>query len=105
MYMDALTLAISYKGTLMGYVASSNLIMARGLTRPQSTLKGLAITSKMMSRYVGNVVTDTIATGFEVKLDGVNSIEWLSTAVNAVQVDCSSSVPLPLQLIKDKNLL
>ncbi|KAH7041802.1 hypothetical protein BKA57DRAFT_398731, partial [Linnemannia elongata] len=112
MYMGALTLAISYKDTLMGYVTSSNLTMVRGPQTlsmkgylvPQSTPEGLAITSEMMSRYIGNVVTDTIATGFEVKPDGVNSIEWLSTAVKQLKLTVPLQSPAPLQLIKSLNL-
>ncbi|KAF9124629.1 hypothetical protein BG015_005051, partial [Linnemannia schmuckeri] len=112
MYMGALTLAISYKDTLMGYVTSSNLTMVRGPQTlsmkgylvPQSTPEGLAITSEMMSRYIGNVVTDTIATGFEVKPDGVNSIEWLSTAVKQLKLTVPLQSPAPLQLIKALNL-
>ncbi|KAK5808540.1 hypothetical protein F5H01DRAFT_416439 [Linnemannia elongata] len=112
MYMGALTLAISYKDTLMGYVTSSNLTMVRGPQTlsmkgylvPQSTPEGLAITSEMMSRYIANVVTDTIATGFEVKPDGVNSIEWLSTAVKQLKLTVPLQSPAPLQLIKSLNL-
>ncbi|KAF9142089.1 hypothetical protein BGX30_003405 [Mortierella sp. GBA39] len=85
--MDALNLAISYKGTLMRYVTSSSLIM--------STLESFVITSEMMSRYIGNVVTSTIATGFEVKLDGVNSIEWLSTAVKQLRLTVPLQSPSP----------
>ncbi|KAF9926799.1 hypothetical protein FBU30_003677 [Linnemannia zychae] len=112
MYMGSLTLAISYKDTLMGYVTSNNLTMVRGPQTlsmqgyliPQSTLEGLAITSEMMSRYIGNLVTDTIATGFEVKPDGVNSIEWLSTAVKSLKLTVPLQSPAPLQLIKALNL-
>ncbi|KAF9272746.1 hypothetical protein BGZ88_004449, partial [Linnemannia elongata] len=112
MYMGALTLAISYKDTLMGYVTSSNLTMVRGsqilsmkgYLVPQSTPEGLAITSEMMSRYIGNLVTDTIATGFEVKPDGVNSVEWLSTAVKQLKLTVPLQSPAPLQLIKSLNL-
>ncbi|KAG0367887.1 hypothetical protein BGX24_003061, partial [Mortierella sp. AD032] len=112
MYMGALTLAISYKDTLMGYVTSSNLTMMRGPQTmsmkgyliPQSTPEGLAITSEMMSRYIGNVVTETIATGFEVKPDGVNSVEWLSAAVKNLKLTVPLSSPTPLQLIKSLNL-
>ncbi|KAG9064577.1 hypothetical protein KI688_002835 [Linnemannia hyalina] len=112
MYMGALTLAISYKDTLMGYVTSSNLTMVRGpqilsmkgYLVPQSTPESLAIVSEMMSRYVGNELTDTIATGFEVKPDGVNSIEWLSTAVKQLKLTVPLQSPSPLQLIKSLNL-
>ncbi|KAK5808594.1 hypothetical protein F5H01DRAFT_382912 [Linnemannia elongata] len=112
MYMGSLTLAISYKDTLMGYVTSSNLTMVRGsqilsmkgYLVPQSTPEGLAITSEMMSRYIGNLVTDTIATGFEVKPDGVNSVEWLSTAVKQLKLTVPLQSPAPLQLIKSLNL-
>ncbi|KAF9114560.1 hypothetical protein BGW39_003326, partial [Mortierella sp. 14UC] len=112
MYMGSLTLAISYKDTLMGYVTSSNLTMVRGAQVlsmkgylvPQSTPEGLAVTSEMMSRYIGNVATDTIATGFEVKPDGVNSIEWLSTAVKQLKLTVQLQSPAPLQLIKSLNL-
>ncbi|KAF9092683.1 hypothetical protein BGX29_010350, partial [Mortierella sp. GBA35] len=112
MYMGTLTLAISYKDTLMGYVSSSNLTMVRGPQTlsmkgylvPQSTPEGLAVTSEMMSRYIGNVVTDTIATGFEVKPDGVNSVEWLSTAVKQLKLTVPLQSPAPLQLIKALNL-
>ncbi|KAF9905606.1 hypothetical protein EC991_001505 [Linnemannia zychae] len=112
MYMGALTLSISYKDTLMGYVTSSNLTMVRGAQTlsmqgyliPQSTPEGLAITSEMMSRYIGNVATDTIATGFEVKPDGVNSIEWLSSAVKQLKLTVTLQSPTPLQLIKALNL-
>ncbi|KAF9919737.1 hypothetical protein FBU30_010604 [Linnemannia zychae] len=112
MYMGSLTLAISYKDTLMGYVTSNNLTMVRGPQTlsmqgylvPQSTPEGLAVTSEMMSRYIGNLVTDTIATGFEVKPDGVNSIEWLSTAVKSLKLTVPLQSPAPLQLIKALNL-
>ncbi|KAF8928044.1 hypothetical protein BGZ47_001845, partial [Haplosporangium gracile] len=112
MYMGALTLAISYKDILMGYVTSSNLTMVRGPQTlsmkgylvPQSTPEGLAVTSEMMSRYIGNVVTNTIATGFEVKPDGVNSVEWLSTAVKQLKLTVPLQSPAPLQLIKALNL-
>ena len=105
-------MAISYKDTLMGYVTSSNLTMVRGPQTlsmkgyliPQSTPEGLAVTSEMMSRYIGNVVTETIATGFEVKPDGVNSIEWLSTAVKQLKLTVPLQSPAPLQLIKSLNL-
>ncbi|KAF9079004.1 hypothetical protein BGX23_005393, partial [Mortierella sp. AD031] len=41
MYMGTLTLAISYKDTLMGYVSSSNLTMVRG---PQTlSMKGYLV--------------------------------------------------------------
>ncbi|KAF9899104.1 hypothetical protein EC991_009586, partial [Linnemannia zychae] len=112
MYMGALTLAISYKDTLMGYVTSSNLTMVRGAQVlsmkgylvPQSTPEGLAVTSEMMSRYIGNIATDTIATGFEVKPDGVNSVEWLSAAVKNLKLTVPLQSPTPLQLIKALNL-
>ncbi|KAI1288628.1 hypothetical protein EDD11_009849, partial [Mortierella claussenii] len=112
MYMGTLTLAISYKNTLMGYVSSSNLTMVRGqqtlsmkgVLIPQTTPEGLADTSEMMSRYIGNVVTDTIATGYEVKPDGVNSLEWLSTAVKNLKLTVPLQSPQPLQLIKALNL-
>ncbi|KAF9103437.1 hypothetical protein BGX27_010565, partial [Mortierella sp. AM989] len=112
MYMGSLTLAISYKNTLMGYVTSSNLTMVRGpqtlsmkgVLIPQTTVEGLAVTSDMMSRYIGNVVTDTIATGFDVKPDGVNSVEWLSAAVKNLKLTVPLQSPQPLQLIKALNL-
>ncbi|KAK3844442.1 MAG: hypothetical protein J3R72DRAFT_365600, partial [Linnemannia gamsii] len=112
MYMGALTLAISYKDTLMGYVTSSNLTMVRGAQTlsmkgyliPQTTPEGLAVTSEMMSRYVSNLLTDTIATGYEVKPDGVNSIEWLSSAVKQLELTVPLQSPTPLQLIKALNL-
>ncbi|KAG0212765.1 hypothetical protein BGX28_005611 [Mortierella sp. GBA30] len=112
MYMGSLTLAISYKETIMGYVTSSNLTMVRGpqtlsmkgVLIPQTTPQGLAATSEMMSRYIGNVVTDTIATGFDVKPDGVNSVEWLSSAVKNLKLTVPLQSPAPLQLIKALNL-
>ncbi|KAG0249998.1 hypothetical protein BGZ95_007341, partial [Linnemannia exigua] len=76
----------------------------KGYLIPQSTPEGLAITSEMMSRYIGNVVTETIATGFDVKPDGVNSIEWLSAAVKNLKLTVPLSSPTPLQLIKALNL-
>ncbi|KAF9115595.1 hypothetical protein BGX27_007332 [Mortierella sp. AM989] len=112
MYMGSLTLAISYKNTLMGYVTSSNLTMVRGpqtlsmkgVLIPQNTIEGLADTSEMMSRYIGNVVTDTIATGYEVKPDGINSVDWLSAAVKNLKLTVPLQSPQPLQLIKSLNL-
>ena len=112
MYMGSLTLAISYKDTLMGYVTSSDLTMVRGAQTlsmkgylvPQTTPEGLAITSEMMSRYIANVMTETIATGFEVKPDGVNSVEWLSAAVKNLKLTVPLQTPQPLQLIKALNL-
>ncbi|GJJ70154.1 hypothetical protein EMPS_02503 [Entomortierella parvispora] len=112
MYMGSLTLAISYKDVLMGYVTSSNLTMVRGVHTmsmkgvliPQNTPEGLAVTSEMMSRYIGNVVTNTTATGFEVKPDGVNSLEWLSAAVKNLKLNVPLQSPAPLQLIKGLNL-
>ncbi|KAF9419836.1 hypothetical protein BGZ94_009307, partial [Podila epigama] len=94
MYMGSLTLAISYKDTLMGYVTSSGMTMVRGVQTlsmkgvliPQSTPEGLAITSEMMSRYVANLLTETVATGFEVKPDGINRINWLSNAVQNLKL-------------------
>ncbi|GJJ70156.1 hypothetical protein EMPS_02505 [Entomortierella parvispora] len=58
----------------------------------------------MMSRYIGNVVTNTTATGFEVKPDGVNSLEWLSAAVKNLKLNVPLQSPAPLQLIKGLNL-
>ncbi|KAF9366881.1 hypothetical protein BGX34_003981 [Mortierella sp. NVP85] len=112
MYMGSLTLAISYKDTLMGYVTSSELTMVRGAQTlsmkgylvPQTTPEGLAITSEMMSRYIANVMTETIATGFEVKPDGVTSVEWLSNAVKNLKLIVPLQSPQPLQLIKALNL-
>ncbi|KAF9179869.1 hypothetical protein BGZ51_006611 [Haplosporangium sp. Z 767] len=112
MYMGSLTLAISYKDVLMGYVTSSNLTMMRGAQTmsmkgvliPQSTPEGLATASEMMSRYIGNVVTDTIATGFDVKPDDINSVEWLSAAVKNLKLTVPLQSPTPLQLIKALNL-
>ncbi|KAF9204490.1 hypothetical protein BGZ49_005245 [Haplosporangium sp. Z 27] len=112
MYMGSLTLAISYKNTLMGYVTSNNLTMVRGsqtlsmkgVLIPQTTPEGLADTSDMMSRYIGNVVTDTIATGFDVKPDGTNSVDWLSAAVKNLKLTVPLQSPAPLQLIKALNL-
>ncbi|KAI1319700.1 hypothetical protein EDD11_003394 [Mortierella claussenii] len=112
MYMGTLTLAISYKNTVMGYVSSSNLTMIRGqqtlsmkgVLIPQTTAEGLADTSEMMSRYIGNIMTDTIATGYEVKPDGVNSLEWLSAAVKDLKLTVPLQSPAPLQLIKSLNL-
>ncbi|KAF9544599.1 hypothetical protein EC957_011814 [Mortierella hygrophila] len=111
-YMGSLTLAISYKNTLMGYVTSSNLTMVRGAQTlsmqgyliPQTTPEGPATTSEMMSHYIGNLVTDTIATGYEVKPDGVNSVEWLSSAVKQLNLTVPLQSPTPLQLIKALNL-
>ncbi|KAG0042499.1 hypothetical protein BGZ83_000392 [Gryganskiella cystojenkinii] len=112
MYMGSLTLAISYKDVLMGYVTSSNLTMVRGQQTlsmkgyliPQNTTNGLAVTSEMMSRYIGNVVTNTTATGVEVKPDGVNSLEWLSAAVKNLKLNVPLQSPTPLTLIKALNL-
>ncbi|KAF9956028.1 hypothetical protein BGZ70_010053 [Mortierella alpina] len=112
MYMGSLTLAISYKDIVMGYVTSSGLTMVRGpqilsmkgVLIPQTTPEGLAAASEMMSRYIGNVVTDTIATGFDVKPDGVTSVEWLSTAVKNLKLTVPLQSPAPLQLIKALNL-
>ncbi|KAG0245290.1 hypothetical protein B0O80DRAFT_418570 [Mortierella sp. GBAus27b] len=112
MFMGSLTLAISYKNTLMGYVTSSNLTMVRGaqtlsmkgLLIPQTTAQGLADVSEMMSRYIGNVVTDTIATGYEVKPDGINTVDWLSAAVKNLKLTVPLQSPQPLQLIKALNL-
>ncbi|KAK3824794.1 MAG: hypothetical protein J3Q66DRAFT_419504 [Benniella sp.] len=47
---------------------------------------------------------DTIATGFEVKPDGVNSVEWLSAAVKNLKLTVPLQSPQPLQLIKALNL-
>ncbi|KAG0308232.1 hypothetical protein BGZ98_008573 [Dissophora globulifera] len=112
MYMGSLTLAISYKDIVMGYVTSDNLTMVRGAQTlsmkgvliPQNTTEGLAATSELMSRYIGNVVTDTIATGYEVKPDGVTSLDWLSTAVKQLKLTVPLQSPQPLQLIKALNL-
>ncbi|KAF9356574.1 hypothetical protein BGX26_005073, partial [Mortierella sp. AD094] len=112
MYMGSLTLAISYKNTLMGYVTSSNLTMLRGqqtlsmtgVLIPQNTTQGLADVSEMMSRYIGNVVTDTTAVGYDVKPDGVNSLDWLSAAVKNLNLTIPLQSPAPLQLIKSLNL-
>ncbi|KAG0240084.1 hypothetical protein BG011_003765, partial [Mortierella polycephala] len=76
----------------------------KGVLVPQTTPEGLAATSEMMSRYIGNVVTDTIATGFEVKPDGVNSVEWLSEAVKSLRLIVPLQSPTPLELIKSLNL-
>ncbi|KAF9562024.1 hypothetical protein EC968_005403 [Mortierella alpina] len=112
MYMGSLTLAISYKDTLMGYITSSNLTMVRGsqvlsmkgVLVPQTTPEGLASASEMMSRYIGNFVTNTTATGFDVQPDGVNSVEWLSAAVKNLKLTVPLQSPAPLQLIKALNL-
>ncbi|KAF9199244.1 hypothetical protein BGZ49_010666 [Haplosporangium sp. Z 27] len=112
MYMGSLTLAISYKSTFMGYVTASNLTMVRGsqtlsmtgVLVPQNTTQGLADTSDLMSRYIGNQVTDTIATGYEVKPDGTNSLDWLSAAVKNLNLTVPLQSPAPLQLIKALDL-
>ncbi|KAF9111503.1 hypothetical protein BGX27_004821 [Mortierella sp. AM989] len=112
MYMGTLTLAISYKNTLVGYVSSSNLTMVRGpqtlsmkgVLIPQDTTQGLADVSELMSKYIGNSLADTIATGFDVKPDGVNSLEWLSTAVKNLKLTVPLQSPQPLHLIKSLNL-
>ncbi|KAF9358036.1 hypothetical protein BGX26_002620 [Mortierella sp. AD094] len=88
MYMGSLTLAISYKNTLVGYVTSNNLTLVR----------------EMMSNYIGNFVTNTTATGYEVKPDGVNSVDWLSAAVKNLKLTVPLQSPQPLQLIKSLNL-
>ncbi|KAF9164889.1 hypothetical protein BGX21_011130 [Mortierella sp. AD011] len=111
-YMGSLTLAISYKDTLMGYVTSSNLTMMRGEQTlsmtgyliPQNTTQGLADVSEMMSRYIGNAVTDTNAIGYDVKPDGVNTLDWLSAAVKNLNLTIPLQSPTPLQLIKALNL-
>ncbi|GJJ74082.1 hypothetical protein EMPS_06440 [Entomortierella parvispora] len=112
MYMGSLTLAISYKDVLMGYVTSTNLTMVRGpqtmsmkgVLIPQNTTEGLAVTSEMMSRYIGNVLTNTTAVGVEVKPDGVNTVGWLSDAVKSLKLNVPLQSPVPLQLIKALNL-
>ncbi|KAG0347908.1 hypothetical protein BG005_011838, partial [Podila minutissima] len=112
MYMGSLTLAISYKDVLMGYVSSSGLTMIRGeqtlamkgVLIPQTTPEGLATTSEMMSRYCSNLATDTIATGFDVKPDGATSLGWLAAAVKNLKLTVPLQSPTPLQLIKALNL-
>ncbi|KAF9430150.1 hypothetical protein BGZ94_008090 [Podila epigama] len=112
MYMGSLTLAISYKDTVMGYVTSSGLTMMRGAQTlsmkgvlvAQNTPEGLAVISEMMSRYCSNLATDTIATGFEVKPDGATSVPWLSAAVKNLKLTVPLQSPTPLQLIKALNL-
>ena len=112
MYMGSLTLAISYKDVLMGYVTSTNMTMVRGpqtmsmtgVLIPQNTTEGLAVTSEMMSRYIGNELTNTTATGVEVKPDGVNALGWLSDAVKSLKLTVPLQSPVPLQLIKALNL-
>ncbi|KAG0049206.1 hypothetical protein BGZ83_005982 [Gryganskiella cystojenkinii] len=112
MYMGSLTLAISYKDTLMGYVTSTNMTMVRGpqtmsmtgVLIPQNTTQGLADTSEMMSRYIGNLVTNTTATGVSVMPDGVNELPWLSAAVKNLKLNVPLQSPIPLQLIKALNL-
>ncbi|KAF9367469.1 hypothetical protein CPC16_006462, partial [Podila verticillata] len=112
MYMGSLTLAISYKDVLMGYVSSSGLTMTRGqqtlsmkgVLIPQTTPEGLAVTSDLMSRYCSNLATDTIATGFDVKPDGTTSLEWLSGAVKNLKLTVPLQSPTPLTLIKALNL-
>ncbi|KAF9372915.1 hypothetical protein CPC16_002128, partial [Podila verticillata] len=112
MYMGSLTLAISYKDVLMGYVSSTGLTMVRGeqtlamkgVLIPQSTPEGLATTSEMMSRYCSNLATDTIATGFDVKPDGATSLGWLAAAVKNLKLTVPLQSPTPLQLIKALNL-
>jgi len=110
--MGSLTLAISYKDVLMGYVTSSGLTMTRGsqtlsmkgVLIPQTTPEGLAVTSDLMSRYCSNLATDTIATGFDVKPDGTTSLEWLSGAVKNLKLTVPLQSPTPLTLIKALNL-
>ncbi|GJJ74035.1 hypothetical protein EMPS_06393 [Entomortierella parvispora] len=112
MYMGSLTLAISYKDVLMGYVTSTNMTMVRGpqtmtmtgVLIPQNTTEGLAATSEMMSRYIGNVLTNTTATGVDVKPDGINTLGWLSDAVKSLKLVVPLQSPVPLQLIKSLNL-
>ncbi|KAF8984175.1 hypothetical protein BGZ46_008689 [Entomortierella lignicola] len=112
MYMGSLTLAISYKDTLMGYVTSNNLTLVRGPQTlsmngyliPQNTTQGLADTSELMSNYIGNFVTNTTVTGYEVKPDGVNSVDWLSDAIKNLKLSVPLQSPQPLQLIKALNL-
>ncbi|KAF9174632.1 hypothetical protein BGX21_006210 [Mortierella sp. AD011] len=112
MYMGSLTLAISYKDTLVGYVTSNNLTLVRGsqtlslkgVLIPQNTTEGLANTSELMSNYIGNFVSNTTATGYEVKPDGVNSVDWLSAAIKNLKLTVPLQSPEPLQLIKSLNL-
>ncbi|KAG0011217.1 hypothetical protein BGZ82_003076, partial [Podila clonocystis] len=112
MYMGSLTLAISYKDVLMGYVSSSGMTMVRGqqtlsmkgVLIPQTTPEGLAVTSDLMSRYCSNLATETIATGFDVKPDGTTSLEWLSGAVKNLKLTVPLQSPTPLTLIKALNL-
>ncbi|KAF9429132.1 hypothetical protein BGZ76_001761, partial [Entomortierella beljakovae] len=112
MFMGDLTLAISYKDVLAGYVTATGLTMVRGpqsmtlkgVLIPQNTTEGLAAISELMSMYIGNVAVDTIATGYEVKPDGVNNVAWLSSAVKNLKLIVKLQSPQPLQLIKALNL-
>ncbi|KAG0306731.1 hypothetical protein BGZ99_001699, partial [Dissophora globulifera] len=112
LYMGSLTLAISYKDTVLGYVTSQDLTLVRGaqtlslkgILIPQNTTEGLAVVSDLMSRYIGNVMTDTVATGYQVMPDGVNSVDWLSSAVQSLKLTVPLQSPQPLQLIKALNL-
>ncbi|KAG0233188.1 hypothetical protein BGW42_007666 [Actinomortierella wolfii] len=111
MEMGTLTLAISYKNTFMGLVSTDNLVMVRGpqtmtlkgVLVPQTTPEGLADTSELMSRYIANVVTDTIATGQDVLPPG-GPVTWLSSAIKNLKLTVPLQSPAPLQLIKALNL-
>ncbi|KAG0263532.1 hypothetical protein DFQ27_001692 [Actinomortierella ambigua] len=111
MDMGTLTLAISYKNTFMGLVSTDNLVMVRGpqtmtlkgVLVPQTTAEGLADTSDLMSRYIANVVTDTLATGHDV-LPAGGPVSWLSSAIKNLKLTVPLQSPAPLQLIKALNL-
>ncbi|KAF9975258.1 hypothetical protein BGZ73_001149 [Actinomortierella ambigua] len=111
MEMGKLTLAITYKDTHMGLVSSDDLVMVRGpqtmtlrgILVPQTTPEGLAATSELMSRYIANVVTDTIATGYEVTPKN-GAVSWLSSAIKNLKLTVPLQSPAPLQLIKALNL-
>ncbi|KAF9164377.1 hypothetical protein DFQ26_001513 [Actinomortierella ambigua] len=111
MEMGTLTLAITYKDTFMGLVSSEDLVMVRGpqtmtlkgVLVPQTTPEGLSATSELMSRYIANVVTDTIATGHDVTPKN-GAVSWLSTAIKNLKLTVPLQSPAPLQLIKALNL-
>ncbi|RUP06159.1 hypothetical protein BC936DRAFT_140453 [Jimgerdemannia flammicorona] len=120
--LGTIVLNIGYGNTFIGPVTAKNVILVgrsgtnitlSGRMLPQTTPEALAQISDLMSRYIGNLVSNTVrssfslfriksrktAAGVSAAPDGVNPVNWLSEGFKSVTLKVPLQAPSGIQLI------
>ncbi|GJJ70130.1 hypothetical protein EMPS_02479 [Entomortierella parvispora] len=113
MTLGTITLDMNFETAYLGRVVAKSVVLVGGqdmILNLEGTLLRqtdpvhLQELSLLMSNYLGGIVTKTTAQGVSVFPDGVTSVSWLTSAVQAMTMTVPLISPTPLNVIQGMDI-